>query len=210
MKKKLFAILMSAMMLVTFMPMTAFAAEPIVGANFRSMGVGNEATFETKAVKFANEVVEGKYKLISTEEVAKLDTSKVLVVDTMPAAFSNMNRIAGAENAPIWSLSNDGIDRKSELKGQQKVLLQKVADKYGKKVKKITKKVKKDNVVIDSKKKIVVSKKAKIVVYCGFVGCDRSHNGAAYLVKKGFKNVYRYAGGAAAWEDAGHTFVSAK
>lgn len=54
------------------------------------------------------------------------------------------------------------------------------------------------------------NKKAKIVVYCGFVKCPRSDLGAAYLVKKGYKNVYRQPGGLAAWVDAGYTLVASK
>ncbi|MGN1381224.1 MAG: rhodanese-like domain-containing protein [Eubacterium sp.] len=51
------------------------------------------------------------------------------------------------------------------------------------------------------------NKKAKIVVYCGFVKCPRSHYAAAYLVQKGYKNVYRQPGGLVAWQDAGYTLV---
>lgn len=42
-----------------------------------------------------------------------------------------------------------------------------------------------------------------IVVYCGFVGCRRSHFGAKALVEAGFQNVYRFPGGIAAWQDLG-------
>jgi rhodanese-related sulfurtransferase len=41
-----------------------------------------------------------------------------------------------------------------------------------------------------------------IVIYCGFVKCTRSHNGAAWAVKLGYKNVYRYSGGIFAWKGA--------
>lgn len=54
------------------------------------------------------------------------------------------------------------------------------------------------------------NKKARIVVYCGFVGCPRSDYGAAYLVKKGYKKVYRQPGGLAAWLDAGYELVASK
>ena len=39
-----------------------------------------------------------------------------------------------------------------------------------------------------------------IVVYCGFVKCTRSHNGAVWAKKLGYKNVYRFAGGIYAWK----------
>ena len=44
-----------------------------------------------------------------------------------------------------------------------------------------------------------------IVFYCGFVKCTRSHNGAMWAVKLGYKNVYRYPGGIKAWDEADFT-----
>ena len=41
-----------------------------------------------------------------------------------------------------------------------------------------------------------------IVFYCGFVKCTRSHNGAMWAVKLGYKNVYRFPGGIKAWSEA--------
>jgi thiosulfate/3-mercaptopyruvate sulfurtransferase len=41
-----------------------------------------------------------------------------------------------------------------------------------------------------------------VVFYCGFVKCTRSHNGAMWAVKLGYRNVYRYPGGIKAWTEA--------
>jgi rhodanese-related sulfurtransferase len=41
-----------------------------------------------------------------------------------------------------------------------------------------------------------------VVIYCGFTKCTRSHNGAMWAVKLGYKNVYRYPGGVKAWMEA--------
>jgi rhodanese-related sulfurtransferase len=41
-----------------------------------------------------------------------------------------------------------------------------------------------------------------IVIYCGFTKCTRSHNGAMWAVRMGYKNVYRYPGGIKAWDEA--------
>jgi rhodanese-related sulfurtransferase len=38
-----------------------------------------------------------------------------------------------------------------------------------------------------------------LVFYCGFVKCTRSHNGAMWAMKLGYKNVYRHPGGIKAW-----------
>ncbi len=43
-----------------------------------------------------------------------------------------------------------------------------------------------------------------LVFYCGFVKCTRSHNGAMWAVKLGYKNVYRCPGGIKAWNEAGY------
>ena len=49
-----------------------------------------------------------------------------------------------------------------------------------------------------------------IVVYCGFVKCGRSHNGAMWAVKLGYRNVYRCLGGIFGWKEAGYPVESAK
>lgn len=47
------------------------------------------------------------------------------------------------------------------------------------------------------------NKDTPIVVYCGFVGCARSHVGAVIAMEQGFTNVYRVPGGIVAWQEAG-------
>lgn len=47
-------------------------------------------------------------------------------------------------------------------------------------------------------------KDKKIVIYCGFTACERSHVGAVLAKEAGYKNVYRFPGGIAAWLDAGN------
>ena len=42
-------------------------------------------------------------------------------------------------------------------------------------------------------------KDKRIVVYCGFVKCGRSHNRAMWAVKLGYTNVYRCLGGIFGW-----------
>ena len=49
-----------------------------------------------------------------------------------------------------------------------------------------------------------------IVIYCGFPKCTRSHNGAMWALKLGYKHVYRYPGGIKAWVEAGHTVAKAE
>lgn len=47
-----------------------------------------------------------------------------------------------------------------------------------------------------------VDKERLIVFYCGFTKCTRSHNGAMWATKLGYKNVYRHPGGIKAWKEA--------
>jgi thiosulfate/3-mercaptopyruvate sulfurtransferase len=49
-----------------------------------------------------------------------------------------------------------------------------------------------------------------IVVYCGFVKCGRSHNGAMWAVKLGYTNVYRCLGGIRGWKEAGYPVGAAQ
>ncbi|MBI5524475.1 MAG: rhodanese-like domain-containing protein [Desulfarculus sp.] len=48
-----------------------------------------------------------------------------------------------------------------------------------------------------------------LVIYCGFPKCTRSHNGAMWAVKMGYRHVYRYPGGIKAWAEAGHPVAKA-
>jgi thiosulfate/3-mercaptopyruvate sulfurtransferase len=49
-----------------------------------------------------------------------------------------------------------------------------------------------------------------LVFYCGFTKCTRSHNGAMWAKKLGYKNVYRYPGGIKAWLEAAYPVEKAK
>jgi rhodanese-related sulfurtransferase len=54
----------------------------------------------------------------------------------------------------------------------------------------------------DFEKLLGPDKDKTIVIYCGFVKCTRSHNGALWAKKLGYKNVYRHPGGIFAWRGA--------
>jgi rhodanese-related sulfurtransferase len=85
---------------------------------------------------------------------------------------------------------------------KKKWVTKKPPKKYWKKNKKTGKKTK--TVKKTTTKQVtetIVDKNKTVVVYCGFVGCNRSHEAAKYLAKNGFKNVYRYAGGINAWKN---------
>lgn len=53
-------------------------------------------------------------------------------------------------------------------------------------------------------------KNRKLVFYCGFTKCTRSHNGAVWARKLGYTNVYRHPGGIKAWLEADYPVESVK
>jgi rhodanese-related sulfurtransferase len=64
--------------------------------------------------------------------------------------------------------------------------------------------------VEDFKALLGPDKNKTIVVYCGFVKCTRSHNGAMWAEKLGYKNVLRFPGGIFAWKGARYPTEKAK
>jgi len=68
-----------------------------------------------------------------------------------------------------------------------------------------------DNKLKSSLEKILGPDKDRVIVfYCGFTECTRSHNGAMWSTRLGYKNVYRHPGGIKAWEDLGYPMENVK
>lgn len=136
-----------------------------------------EVEKEQGAVKLAREVMQGGYDVITTKELKKLiDSGKdILVVDTMPYKSSY---------------------KKGHLPGAKQFLFP------------IPEMVKWDTKETNGKtredfKAFLGSDKNKIIIfYCGFVKCTRSHNGAMWAKRLGYKNVIRHPGGIYAWKGA--------
>jgi len=152
-------------------------ATPVLG--FMKNKFEKEVEKEQGAVKLVREVRRGGYDVVTTAELKKwMDSGKRFVlVDTMPYEKSYKKaHVPGAKQFlfPI-----------PEMKSWDP---QKTAGK--------TKS--------DFENLLGPDKSAPVVVYCGFVKCTRSHNGAVWAVKLGYKNVYRYSGGIFAWKGAGY------
>lgn len=141
---------------------------------------GKELETEASAVKLANEVMRGGYKLVSTEELKNWidQKKKMIIIDTMPYEDSyKKEHIPGAVQFefPIPEVTN--LDDKTK----------------------------------DAFLKVLgPDKDMPIVMYCGFVKCTRSHNGAMWAVKLGYKNVYRHPGGIKAWKEADYAIGKVK
>ncbi len=138
-----------------------------------------EVETETVAVKLNREVARGGYDLVTTAELKSwIDAGKeMVIVDTMPYEASYKKaHVPGAKQFlfPIPDM-DQWESKETDGKSQE------------------------DYVAL-----LGPDKEKTIVVYCGFVKCTRSHNGAAWAVKLGYKNVYRYSGGIFAWKGAGY------
>ena len=136
-----------------------------------------EVEKEAGAVKLVREVQQGGYDVVTTKELKKwIDSGKdMVIVDTMPFEDSyKKNHVPGAVQFrfPISEMKQWDT-KETEGKTQEDFI------------------------------KLLGSDKSKIVViYCGFVKCTRSHNGAAWAVKLGYKKVCRHPGGIFAWKGA--------
>jgi thiosulfate/3-mercaptopyruvate sulfurtransferase len=50
----------------------------------------------------------------------------------------------------------------------------------------------------------------RLVFYCGYTKCTRSHNAAMWAVKLGYRNAYRHPGGILAWKQAKYPASSSR
>jgi rhodanese-related sulfurtransferase len=144
-----------------------------------------EVEKEQGAVKLVREVQSGGYDVVTTAELRKwVDTGKqMILVDTMPYEKSYKKaHVPGAKQFLFPIPDMPAWDAK-ETAGKSKA---------------------------DFEKLLGADKDLPVVIYCGFVKCTRSHNGAAWAVKLGYKNVYRYSGGIFAWKGAGYAVETVK
>jgi rhodanese-related sulfurtransferase len=132
---------------------------------------------EQGAVKLVREIQRGGYDIVSTEELKKmLDEKKdILVIDTMPFEDSyKKEHVPGAKQF-LFPIPDMLTWDDKETGGK----------------------------TIEDYKALLGPDTGKtIVVYCGFVKCTRSHNGAVWAKKLGYINVFRYPGGIFAWKGA--------
>jgi rhodanese-related sulfurtransferase len=138
-----------------------------------------ELETEASAVKLLREVERGGYKIVDTDELkAWMEQNKdMVIVDTMPYEASyKKNHVPGAVQF-LFPIPDMNTWDTGETAGKTK-------EEY--------------------KKLLGQNKNKTIVVYCGFVKCTRSHNGAVWAKNLGYTNVYRYPGGIKAWKEAKH------
>ena len=136
-----------------------------------------EVAKEAEAVKVAKETIKGGYGLITVSELKELQEAgtNMLVVDTMPY-----------EDSYLKGHIPDAVQFLFPIPEMPEWDLAETADKTQ----------------ADYEALLGPDKDKLIVVYCGFVKCARSHNGAVWAMKLGYTNVKRLPGGIYAWKGA--------
>ena len=180
MKIRIWPILVFAIALLTF----GFSTSAF-SFGFGDNKFAKEVEKEQGAVKLTREVQRGGYDVITTEELKNLiDSGKdVLIVDTMPYEDSYQKQhIPGARQFLFPIPEMETWDSK-ETDG-------KTQDDFA--------------------ALLGPDKDKTIVIYCGFVKCTRSHNGAMWAKKLGYSNVLRHPGGIYAWLGADYPIESSK
>ncbi|MEF2509568.1 rhodanese-like domain-containing protein [Vibrio mimicus] len=137
-----------------------------------------EVETEQVAIKLHNDTLAGGYQLIDTNGLKALieKDNDVMIIDTMPFKDSyKKEHIPSAKQFefPIADMPEWDLGQTNNQ------TLKQFATLLGK------------------------DKNKTLVFYCGFVKCGRSHNAAAWALKLGYTNVYRYPGGIFAWKGAG-------
>ncbi|GAB6191249.1 rhodanese-like domain-containing protein [Desulfocastanea catecholica] len=137
----------------------------------------DEVEKEIEAVNLVRDVAEGGYNVITTTELNELMKTgeDILIIDTMPYEDSYKKGHIPTAKQFLFPIPDmvEWDSQQTDGKSQQEYL---------------------QLLGPDTAK--------KIVVYCGFVKCTRSHNGALWAKKLGYTNVYRYPGGIFAWKGA--------
>ena len=136
-----------------------------------------EVEKEQEAVNLVREMQRGGYGLITTKELKDMiDSGKdAIIIDTMPYSASYKKaHVPGAEQF-LFPIPEMNAWDTEQTNGK----------------------------TIDDFKALLGPDISKtIVIYCGFVKCTRSHNGAMWATKLGYKNVMRFPGGIFAWKGA--------
>ena len=142
-----------------------------------------ELQTEEAAVKLTDETIAGDYELLATAELKQWmdDGEDFLLVDAMPADESyDKGHLPDAVNFVFPKEVVEPLDAQQMDNLQAEAFAELLGE----------------------------DKERKLVMYCGFVTCARSHNAAALARKLGYNQVYRYPGGIYAWQGAGYPLTT--
>jgi thiosulfate/3-mercaptopyruvate sulfurtransferase len=135
---------------------------------------------EKVAITFAKEVERGGYKIVSTSELKKWMDEKKEMLIVDTMPFADSYKKQHIPGAISFEFP---IPEVTKLDDKTKT---------------------------DFEKALGPNKDRLIVFYCGFTKCTRSHNGAMWALKLGYRNVYRHPGGIKAWVEAEYPVDKAK
>ena len=142
-----------------------------------------EVELESSSVALARQTVEGEYRLVTAEELkgALATDEDMLLVDVMPHEESYQEEHLPGAVSFLFPIDPMGEWDPSRTGGKT---------------------------TEDFEDLLGPDKERSIVVYCGFVACTRSHNGALWARKLGYQNVWRFPGGLHAWKGVGYATES--
>jgi len=141
---------------------------------------GKEGEIEKIAVNFAKEVAKGGYKVVTTEELKGWIDQKKDMLIVDTMPYEDSYKKQHVPGAVQFEFPKEEV---TNLDEKTKAAFEKL---------------------------LGPNKDRLIVIYCGFTKCGRSHNGAMWAVKLGYKNVYRYPGGIKAWMEADYSVEKVK
>jgi thiosulfate/3-mercaptopyruvate sulfurtransferase len=139
-----------------------------------------EIETEKTAVNFAKEVVKGGYKIVSSEELKAWIDQKKDMLIIDTMPYEDSYKKQHIPGAVQFEFPKEEV---TKLDDKTKAAFLKI---------------------------LGPQKDRLMVIYCGFTKCGRSHNGAMWASKLGYKNVYRYPGGIKAWSESDYPVEQAK
>jgi rhodanese-related sulfurtransferase len=131
-----------------------------------------ELDTEKQAIAFHNEVKRGEYKVISTEKLKESLDKGEKMVLVDTMPYEDSFKKNHIPGAVQFEFP---IEEMATLEGEKRASFEKL---------------------------LGPDKNARLVFYCGFTKCTRSHNGAMWAKKLGYTDVYRHPGGIKAWLEA--------
>jgi len=152
----------------------------LTSISFAALWGSKELETEKIAVNFAREVIKGGYKIVSSEELKNWIDQKKDMLIVDTMPYEDSYKKQHVPGAVQFEFP---IKEVTNLDDKRKAAFEKV---------------------------LGPNKDRLIVIYCGFTKCGRSHNGAMWAVKLGYKNIYRYPGGIKAWAEADYTVEKVK
>lgn len=145
----------------------------VFGLTASAMAFGvRELENEKIAVNFAREVERGGYKIVSTSELKGWIDAKK---DMLMIDTMPYEASYKKEHIPGAKPMKFPIPEMTSIDDKTKAELEKL---------------------------LSADKNSLVVFYCRFTTCTRSHNGAMWAVKSGYRNVYKHPGGIKAWKEA--------